>query len=88
MTDPIATRRENLERDRQQKMREMMYHYDHTVYYPSKAELYRDCYKDGGHRGGNLHNNGLGWTWFYCGRCGGRYQTEGPDGETSPDSGQ
>jgi hypothetical protein len=34
-----------------------------------------------------LHNNGLGWIWFYCQECGGRYSILGPNGETPPDAG-
>ena len=86
MTECIWKRRGDIDRERQRKMQELMDEYDRTVYYPAKKQLYQDCYKEG-HSGGKFHDNGLGWVWFYCGKCGGRYNIEGPDGQRSPDSG-
>jgi hypothetical protein len=67
-------------------MEELLAEYDNTVYLPAKKQLLRDCFLEG-HRGGKYHDNGFGWSWFYCGKCGGRYDISGPDGKTSPDSG-
>ena len=36
------------------------------------AQLKEDCGKEG-HVRGNYHNNGLGWEWYYCAECGGRF---------------
>lgn len=77
----IAERREQIERERHKKLAEAMDWYDKTVYYPAKRQLFEDCLADGGHRGGKYHDNGFGWSWFYCGRCGGRYDITGPNGE-------
>jgi hypothetical protein len=79
MTD-IWTRRNNIEKARREKMNEAMDEYDRTVFYPARKQLIEDCEKIG-HSGGKFHNNGFGWTWFYCGKCGGRYDVTGPDGE-------
>lgn len=82
----VWKRRGEIDRARQKKMSELLDEYDRNIYYPAKKQLYRDCYAEG-HRGGNFHDNGFGWHWFYCGKCGGRYGIEGPDGQKSPDSG-
>lgn len=86
MTESIWSRRGKIDSERLKKMRELMNEYDRTVYYPARQQLYKECYREG-HSGGNYHDNGIGWTWFYCGKCGGRYDIHGPDGERSPDSG-
>lgn len=80
MNESIWHRRHAIEKARQAKMAELMDEYDRTVYYPAKKQLYTDCEKEG-HANGTFHHNGFGWTWFYCGKCGGRYDIEGPDGE-------
>lgn len=36
-----------------------------------RVALIEECGKIG-HVEGNLHDNGLGFTWFYCANCGGR----------------
>lgn len=76
----IWDRRSALEDERRTKMQEAMAEYDKTVYYPAMKALREEC-KLEGHTFGSLHNNGLGWTWFYCGKCAGRYNIVGPDGE-------
>jgi len=82
----IWQRRGEIDRARSKKMQELMEEYDNTVYYPAKRQLMRECFQEG-HSGGKYHDNGFGWSWFYCGKCHGRYNITGPDGETSPDSG-
>ena len=77
----IWKRRYEIDRARALKMEELLAEYDNTVYYPAKKQLLRDCFLEG-HRGGKHHDNGFGWSWFYCGKCGGRYDISGPDGET------
>jgi hypothetical protein len=77
----IWKRRGEIDRARSRKMQELMEEYDRTVYYPAKRQLLRDCFQEG-HSGGKYHDNEFGWTWFYCGKCGGRYDITGPDGET------
>jgi hypothetical protein len=82
----IWKRRSDIDRARSRKMRELMEEYDNTVYYPAKRQLVKECAAEG-HGGGKYHDNGFGWSWFYCGKCGGRYDITGPDGQTVPDSG-
>ena len=82
----IWHRRGEIDRARSRKMAELMEEYDKTVYYPAKRQLVKECAAEG-HRGGKYHDNGLGWSWVYCGKCGGRYDISGPDGKTSPDDG-
>ena len=78
----IWNRRTEIDRARNKKMKELMEEYDKTVYYPAKNALIQECAKIG-HRGGKYHDNGFGWSWFYCGGCGGRYDITGPNGEKS-----
>lgn len=79
----IANRRWEIDKARNKKMQELMEEYDWEVYYPAKKQLMDDCVASGGHRGGKYHDNGFGWSWFYCGWCGGRYDITGPKGEKS-----
>lgn len=66
---------------RREEHTRLMKEYDRTVYYPALRDLRMRCVADGGHRNGRPHDNGFGWSWLYCGRCGARYNIEGPDGE-------
>jgi len=86
MKQDIWHRRGLIERERSKKMRELMDEYDRTVYWPAKKQLIEECEKEG-HSGGKFHENGFEWSWFYCGRCGGRYNITGPNGETRPNDG-
>ena len=86
MTD-IWSRRSEIDRDRRKKMGELMDEYDRTVYYPARKALVRECFLEG-HRGGKYHDNGFGWSWFYCGKCGGRYDITGPDGKKNTADGE
>jgi hypothetical protein len=76
----IWKRRDDIDRARSLKMEELLAEYDNTVYLPAKIQLIRDCFQEG-HSGGKYHDNGFGWSWFYCGKCGGRYDITGPNGE-------
>ena len=82
----IWQQRQELDRLRAEYLKERMREYDEQVHRPARQELVRECYQRG-HRDGVLHNNGLGWIWFYCQECGGRYSILGPNGETPPDAG-
>ena len=83
----IWRRRGDIDRARSQKMQELMAEYDNTVYLPAKRQLVRECFQEG-HNGGKYHDNGFGWSWCYCGKCGGRYDITGPNGETSSADGE
>lgn len=79
-SESIWKRRSDAERARQRKMTEAMADYDTNTYYPLMAEIRKDCEVEG-HVRGKYHDNGFGWSWFYCAKCGGRYDITGPDGE-------
>lgn len=76
----IGRRRRQLDKERRDKMTEAMEEYDRTVFYPARKQLIEDCAKEG-HVHGNFHDNGLGWTWFWCGKCGTSFDKTGPNGE-------
>lgn len=64
-------------RDRIEKSRSAMEEYDRDVYYPALKALQEECEKsEEGHGNGKYHDNGLGWHWFYCGKCNARYDVE------------
>lgn len=65
----IWKRRYLLEKERHEKMKEAMDEYDRTVFYPARQQLIEDCEKEC-HSEGKFHDNGLGWTWWWCGKCG------------------
>lgn len=61
----------DIQRARSNKMRELMAEYDRTVYHPALKELQERCLQENGeHHKSKFHDNGLGWSWWYCGRCG------------------
>lgn len=82
----ISVRKNALDRERQKKMKDLMAEYDTTVFYPARKALVQECFKLG-HHPTHHHSNGLGWSWFYCGYCGGRTKITGPEDETSLDDG-
>jgi len=53
----------------EKKNRELTREYDETVYNPRIKELIEEREKIG-HIKGNFHDNGVGWTWWYCSTCG------------------
>jgi hypothetical protein len=79
MNDPtnISGRLFSLRRQRSKKMKELMREYDETVYYPEIQKLQKQCLESGGHIRGKFHNNGIGWTWYYCARCDASFDKEG-----------
>ena len=64
------------------KLREAMADYDRDVYRPALKALRERCAALG-HVRGNFHDNGFGWTWFYCNQCGDRMEIEGPPTQVS-----
>lgn len=72
-------------RQRELKCKALMADYDRNVFAPAIGRLRAWCRKNGGHKRGNFHENGLGWSWFYCSRCGGRMDITGPDGQKKSD---
>lgn len=69
-----------IQRARRVELAKAMEEYDRDVYYPALEAIRDWCIANGGHIRGKWHNNGLGWSWFYCSRCGGRMEITGPDG--------
>lgn len=67
----IAKRIRELERERDQRLKELMVEYDAEVryYYSERAILVKTC-EELGHRRGSFHDNGLGWVWWSCSVCG------------------
>lgn len=76
----IWERNRKLEKERREKMQELMGEYDKNVYYPARRQVIEDCAKEG-HVRGKFHDNGLGWSWFWCSKCGTAIEKIGPDGE-------
>jgi len=74
----IWERRYKLDKERREKMQELMGEYDRTVFYPARKQLIEDCEKEG-HTQGKFHDNGFGWTWWWCGKCGTSWDKQGPD---------
>lgn len=70
-----------LQRARAKESKRLMEEYDRTVYWPAVKKLRDWCVENGGHKRGNWHANGLGWSCFYCSRCGDRFEITGPDGK-------
>jgi hypothetical protein len=60
---------------RREKLHEAMDEYDTTIYIPAVKALQERCEKLG-HVRGKLHDNGLGWTWYYCNQCGAAFDKE------------
>jgi hypothetical protein len=71
----IWTRRYEIDKARQEKMKEVMAEYDRKVYNPARKQLVEDCEKEG-HTQGKFHDNGWGWTWWWCGKCGTSFNKE------------
>lgn len=68
----IWERRYQLEKERREKMQELMSEYDRTVFYPARNQLIADCAREG-HIKGN-------WISWWCGKCGTSFHNQGPDG--------
>jgi hypothetical protein len=82
----IWERRLALQGARRRKQHELMDAWERCVYQPAMARVIKDCFAEG-HTKGNFHTNGLGWSWWYCSKYGGRTGVTGPDDQTSPDDG-
>ena len=67
--DSIWKRYHKIQKERQVKTTELMEEYDENVYFPALKALQKEC-ETLGHVRGKYHNNGLGWHWFWCNRCG------------------
>ena len=85
--ESIWKRRRDIESARSQKMQDLMKEYDETVYYPAKRAVIRECFLEGHHGGLIRDDNGLGWSWYNCAKCGGRFDKTGPSGEKHKDDG-
>lgn len=60
-----------IEKARRDRMSELMREYDLNVYNPAIKAVQERCIAEhGGHIKTKWHDNGLGWYWWYCGRCG------------------
>lgn len=64
-----------IDKARRQKMHDAMEEYDQTIYYPAMKLLQERCAAIG-HKKGVFHDNGLGWSWWYCNQCGSRMDIE------------
>lgn len=72
--ESIPSKKHIIERLRREKMKNLMDEYDKTVYYPDLKELREECLaQHGEHNKSTYHDNGLGWEWWYCGRCGAKH---------------
>lgn len=64
----IRRRRNEIE-FRYRKEREILLKERNERYHDEIAALRKECEKEG-HVRGDLHDNGLGWTWYWCVKCG------------------
>ena len=71
----IAKRIRELQRERGQRLKELMAEYDAEVYYQERTILVKACEELGHHRG-NFHDNGLGWAWWWCSVCGSSFDRQ------------
>ena len=77
----IWRRRYEQDKERRDKMKEAMEEYDQNIYWPARKQLIEDCEKEG-HVQGKFHDNGLGWTWWWCGKCDTSWGKQRYNGET------
>lgn len=75
--DSIWRRYNKIMKDRADKLQEAMADYDQQVHRPALIALQQECAAEG-HSRGNFHDNGLGWTWYYCSKCGAQMDKQGP----------
>lgn len=69
--DSVWIDKRMLDRDMRTKQKELMDEYMDTVYYPKLKAIQERCLQQNGtHAETTWHDNGLGWGWWYCGRCG------------------
>ncbi len=79
MTDIWKMKRQ-IDRDRREFENEAMKDYDRDVYFPARKKLIEEC-RTLRHVEGHYYDNGLGWTFLYCGKCGIVMQKFGPNDE-------
>ena len=63
--------------------------YNERVYRPALIDLQEECLATfGSHTNATRHDNGLGWVWWFCGRCGARHSSEyiGPAVDTDAEN--
>ena len=70
MTDSISTRRYKIDKDRREKMHELISNYDKTVYLPARKKLVDECGSNDGHNWFCVDINPLGLPIYRCSRCG------------------
>jgi hypothetical protein len=72
----ICQERHRLDQERREAMRRLMADFD-KQHFAKVRELQTRCAKIG-HVRGQFHDNGLGWSWYYCNQCGVAFEKEGP----------
>ena len=75
----ICTERLRLDKQRSKYQAAAMHDYNRDVYYPALKSLRARCAEMGHKPQDRWHDNGIGWSWRYCGRCGERLDVTGPD---------
>lgn len=70
----IWRERHRLNDERREFMQKAMAEFDKQHRQKVRA-LQERCEKIG-HVRGNIHDNGLGWTWFYCNQCGAAFDNQ------------
>jgi len=64
----ISERKYEIEKRRRAE-REVLLKEHNERFEEEMYQLRQDCAKEG-HVRGNYWNNGLGWEWYYCAKCG------------------
>lgn len=67
----IATRRRDIETRRRREREELLKEHNER-FNAEMRQLIEDCEREG-HVRGNYWDNGLGWEWYYCAKCGGSF---------------
>lgn len=60
-------------KERREKIAELINDYDDEIYLPALKQLREDCSKEG-HGDIECGNNGYGYYYYYCSRCGARME--------------
>lgn len=78
MTDSASTEiwkeRHRLDQERREAMRVLMADFDKQHF--AKVRAMQERCAAIGHVRGTFHDNGLGWTWYYCNQCGASFDKE------------
>ena len=76
----ISNERLSLEKARREFVKAATKDYDAKIHGPAMRALRERCAEEvSGHNRGAFHDNGLGWHWFYCSKCGARMEITGPE---------